>query len=481
MTKKKIVILGAGISGLTAAYELAISGYNVMVFERGKNVGGLASSYRDINGFVYDMGPHEFCTENKLLVKILKDLLKDDFLILQKNSSQYFFDKYVPYPLRPIDFFTKIPPTLAAKVLFELVTNKFRDSYKKNTQESFESWVKSRYGETLYNIYFKPYTEKVWGISPTQIDSITASSRISFNSVFDLFFKTVKHYITKKDDFSTIHNPLKNSFYYAKGGIGKICDKLYERCLELRVKFKFNYEVKKIIKKNSKAVKIIFSNNKNITNFDYVINTIPLTTLTRALGFNHDFPLRFRSMIFGFFSFDKPKLSDYHWIYVPDRHDKKFIFQRITEFSHLKDAEMAKKGKTCICLEIPCFKEDEIWKSSDKEIIEIMGKDLIRMGLITEKDKFNATIVRQEYEYPIQYIGFLDMIKKIVDEAVKPVKNLVTIGRQGLYKYCNMNECMEMAIDVTNQIKNNVKEFNYNFEFKWKGAGLEEERILKED
>jgi protoporphyrinogen oxidase len=436
----------------------------------------LADTFVDKNKFRYDMGPHEFCTENERIVKLLKNLLKNDFLILHKNASQYFFNKYIPYPLKPIDFITQIPPTLAVKVFFEVINSRFKDLSSIGANYSFKSWVESRFGKTMYTTYFKPYTEKVWGIPSDELDPRTASSRISFDSVFDLLFKTLKHYITRRDDFSTIHNPLKDSFYYAKGGIGKICQRLYEECLKFGVEFKFDYEVEKIVKKNARVINIKFSNGKKISGFDYVINTIPLTILTKALDHNHDYPLRFRSMILGFFSFDKPKLSDYHWIYAPSRD---ICFIRVTEFNHLKNAGMAPEGKTCIALELTCFKEDRIWNSGDKEIIGLMRKDLMKMGLIKGNEKYDAKIVKQEYSYPLQVIGFLEMVEDIVKEVIKPIENLVTIGRQGLYKYCNMNECMEMAFDAVNQIENNTKSFNYKFESKWRGYGLKEERILK--
>ena len=475
--KGKIVIIGAGITGLTAAYELSKKGYEVKIYEKERLIGGLAKSYKDEDGFIYDLGPHEFCTENKEVFSLLKELLKDDLLILHKTSSQYFFNKFVPYPLKPLDFFTKIPKKLSIIIFLEIMINRLKDLSSIEANYSFEKWTKSRFGKTLYKRYFKPYTEKVWGVNPDLLDPRTASSRISFNSVFDLLFKTIKHYITKKDDFSTIHNPLKDKFYYSKKGIGTISKRLYEECLKFGVKIKLNYETKKIIERNSKIIKINFSNGKSISNFDYVINTIPLTTLNKVLGYDYNYPLKFRSMIFGFFSFNKKQLSPYHWIYTPD---KDLCFSRITEFSHL-NAEMTPMGKTCITVEVPCFTTDKIWKSEDKDVINIMIKDMIKMGIITKEDNFNASITKEEHAYPIQFNGFLEATKEIVHQKIKPLKNLVTTGRQGLYKYCNMNECMEMALDVVKQIEENTNSFNYNFESKWKGAGLKQERVLKED
>ena len=285
MKNKKVIIMGAGITGLTAAYKLSKDGYNVIVYEKDKVIGGLAKSYKDEDGFIYDLGPHEFCTENKIIFNLLNELLKDDLLILHKVSSQYFFNKFVPYPLKPLDFLTKIPKNLSIKVFFEIMANRFKDLSSIEANYSFEKWTKSRFGKTLYKEYFKPYTEKVWGVNPDLLDPRTASSRISFNSVFDLLFKTIKHYATKKDDFSTIHNPLKDKFYYSKKGIGTLSEKLYNECIRQGVKIKLGYEIKKIIKKNSKVIKINFLNNKSISNFDYVINTIPLTTLVKVLNY----------------------------------------------------------------------------------------------------------------------------------------------------------------------------------------------------
>jgi UDP-galactopyranose mutase len=110
-----------------------------------------------------------------------------------------------------------------------------------------------------------------------------------------------------------------------------------------------------------------------------------------------------------------------------------------------------------------------------------MIEDLIKLKLITKEDKYNFKIIREEYAYPIQVNGFLEMIKDIIEKEIRPIKNLVSIGRQGLYKYCNMNECMEMAFDVVKQIEENTEKFDYHFELKWAGAGMKEERVLKKD
>jgi len=477
MKNKKIAILGAGVTGLTAAYYLSKKGYNVTIFEKSEEVGGIASSFIDKDGCVYDYGPHQFCTDNPELVKLLKDILGKDLLIRKKNASQYFFNKYIPYPPKPLDYLTKLPLNLSLKVLIEVIISRIHLQFNSKPDYSFESWTKSRFGKTLYERYFKPYTIKTWGINPDELDPSTASSRISFNSIFDILFKTVKYHITKKDDFSTTHNPLKHKFYYPKGGNVKLMQALYNACIKSNIKLKKGYEVKRIEVKNSRITKINFSNKKGESGFDYVINTIPLTLLTKVLG-KPEYPsLKFRSMIFGFISFDKKQISPYHWIYYPDRD---IIFQRLCEFKHF-DADMCPENKTNIVAEITCFKGDKIWESNDEEITKSIIHNLKKVRLIKGNENYTSNIKRKEFVYPLQIKGFQRMIKEIVEKDILPIQNLVTIGRQGLYKYCNQNECMEMALDATSQIIKNTKQFSYNFESKWKGQEITKTGILKED
>ena len=475
---KKIAILGAGVTGLTAAYELSKKGYEVTIFEKSNELGGLATSFTDEAGCVYDYGPHQFFTDNPRLVKLLKDLLGKDLLIRRKNVTQYFFNKYVPYPPKPTEYFTKVPLKIGIMAIFEVIMARIEMQVNSKPDYSFESWTKSRYGKTLYNKYFKPYTIKTWGVNPDDLDPSTASSRISFNSIFDLFFKTIKHYITKKDDFSTTHNPLKQGFYYPRGGNVKLMQRLYQECLNNGVNIKKNHEITEIVVKNFRVTKLKFSNKRNVSNLDYVINTAPLTSLNKMLSKSGNFPLKFRDMIFVFICFEKKKVSDCNWIYYPN---KEIIFQRICEFSNFK-ADMCPENKSNIAAEITCFKDDEIWNMKDEDIIKRTLNDLKKVHLLKGNEKYIANVVRKQYIYPIQIKGFQNIIKDYINKEIAPIKNLVTIGRQGLFKYCNQNECMEMAQDVVSQIENGTKKFKYYFESKWKSEAIRKDPgVLKED
>ncbi len=470
---KRIAIIGGGITGLTCAYQLAQAGHRVDIYEKGNTIGGLAGSYRS-GDFIFDYGPHEFCTDNPELVDLLSQILGDDLLVREKNAAQYFNNKYVNYPLAPIDVIRQLNPLLTMRVTAEVILQRLKSLVYSYSDHSFEKWVANRFGKTLYNEYFGPYTEKVWGIDPDKLDPRTASSRISFNSIFDYLIKTTAYFLFKKNDFSTIHSPLKDKFYYARRGIGTLTDNLAQKCQEAGVRFYTGYGLTHVTQINNVVKELHFDNGDIVTNFDYMVNTIPITALLSAMGHPCDnLPIRFRSMILAFLEIPKPQMSPFSWIYVPN---KEICFQRSTEFSHF-EADMAPKGHTGVCLEISCFPEDDIWQASDEAVEQRVRQDMAKVGLLDPSMACKMHIVRKKFIYPIQVIGHLEMIHELLT-PVRALKNGVTTGRQGLYKYCNMNECMEMAIEVANQIDASAETFKYELDTKWRGAGLEETRVL---
>ena len=162
---KNVAIVGGGITGLTCAYRLARAGHQVAIYEKSAELGGLAGSF-ERGEFIFDYGPHEFCTKNPLLVTALEDILGDDLVVREKHAAQFFNGKYVDYPLAPQDVLEQLSPSLALRVGFEVIGQRLKAMVNSLSDHSFEQWVASRFGPTLYQMYFKPYTEKVWGINP---------------------------------------------------------------------------------------------------------------------------------------------------------------------------------------------------------------------------------------------------------------------------------------------------------------------------
>lgn len=470
---KRVAILGAGLTGLTLASILSGKGNRVVVFEKEKTVGGLARTL-EFDGQLYDLGPHEFCTNNQELVDILKGLLGEDFLVCHKKAAQFFMKKFIDYPVRPMHFLKQVDKLLLFKIFAELVYFRFKNLVCETMDYSFEHWVTNRFGATMYNLYFKPYTEKVWGLDPGLLDPRTASDRIAFNSVFDIIHQTLLYYLFKKEQLESVHSPLKSKFYYARGGIGRLIERLHERCLGAGCEIRTNWDVKKAVVKNGVMKSIVNQAGEVEEDFDLFVSTIPITALNLAMHkpeLNSN--LQFRSMVFCFLDLPQESLSPFHWIYIPEI---EYSFQRITEFSHF-NAGMTLPGRTGICAEIACFEDDATWSSKDSDIVELVKKDLTEAGILKDSKGVKGWIHREKHAYPIQVNGFLENVKHSVS-YVESIKNLVTTGRQGLYKYCNMNECMEMAMGLADTIDKGG-EHEISLESKWRGAGVKTRNSVK--
>ncbi|MEE3235091.1 MAG: FAD-dependent oxidoreductase [Candidatus Latescibacterota bacterium] len=466
---KTVSIIGGGVTGLTCAYTLARAGHRVTIYEKASQNGGLAGSFH-VGDFVFDYGPHEFCTENPLLINLLQEILGDDLLIRHKKAAQYFNGKYIDYPISPLGILRQMSPLLISRVGFEVVIQRLRAVAYNYSDHSFERWVNSRFGPTLYKTYFKPYTEKVWGIDPDQLDARTASNRIAFNSIFDYLLKAFRYFILGRNDFDSIHSPLKDRFYYCRNGIGNLSKHLVEHCKKLDVQFVNDCALQHVEINENRVKSLQFNNGITDTTFDYAISTIPITDLLSCIGEETArLPIRFRSMVFVFLEVSQPQLSPYSWIYFPD---KDICFQRATDFVHF-DAEMVPRGKTGICLEISCFNNDSIWKDNDENIVAYVREGLAKANLLPADQPCKSHVIRRNFIYPIQVNGYQEMVYSLL-EPVRQLGNFVSTGRQGLYKYCNMNECMEMALSVADQINQGADSFEYELGSNWKGAGIEE-------
>jgi len=468
----KIAISGSGITALTAAYKLRQQGHEIHVFEMAPSSGGLASSV-NLNGCFYDFGPHEFITNNSTLVDILKDVLGDKFMRIEKVAAQYLYGRYINYPSKPLQLACALPFSLTCRIAVEVIANKLKMLVMNPSDYSFKSWVVNRFGNTLYEVYFGPYTRKVWGINPDLLDARTASDRIAFDSLFDFVWQSFSHYFLNFQNFKNTHNPMRDDFYYAKGGIGVLTSGLYQKCIDMGVLFNFSRELIGIRHKNGAIKSIEFSDGSKFENFDFLISTIPLNHLCALLAERVP-ELTFRSMVFVFLKFKGLVDVPYQWIYTPS---KDHVFQRITNFQKF-DADLCPENSTGLGLEIACDYEDDLWNMQDEEIISKVMSDLGTMNLFEASNKPEFKIVRQRFAYPLQKTGYIDKIQKSL-ALLSQYNNLLTVGRQGQFKYCNMNECMEMALDAADCVDSG-RAYSYDINSKWRGAGMDVERTLED-
>ncbi len=468
-----VAIVGGGVTGLTAAGLLLERGVSVTVYEAAEREGGLAGSFRK-NGFTFDFGPHELCTENPALIELLREACGDDLIAVEKNVAQHFRGRYLRYPFEIANLLRNVSPAFAARAVLEIVAARARNALRPSPDASFEQWTRSRFGKTLYAAYFGPYTEKVWGVPPASLDASTAAQRISVDSVRDLLKKMAGYRLLGRDDFSGPHSELRRGFRYVRGGIGVLLERLRRRVERLGGRFEHGKRLVGVRRDREGIQRLVFADGTSATGFRSVIATIPLSEQLRiALGDAGSEllarnPLPYRGMLFVFLRVARPALLPYHWTYFPD---PAIPFQRATEFVHF-GAGMTPPGATGVALEVASNPGDGTWERSDAAVVRASLKALKRLELLDESDVLGWDVVRVRHAYPVQVVDYQRRVDRLL-HALREVPNLVPLGRQGLFRYCNMDECMEMAFDVVPRLALGKSSTRYTARSRWRGVALE--------
>lgn len=468
-----VAILGAGITGLAFGYLLAKRGIPVRIFEAAAHEGGLAGSYHR-DGFWFDFGPHEFVTDNPELQTLLREVCGDDLVTVVKRTSQHFGGRFIPYPFGIVDIVRNIHPWVTVRAGLDVAWNRLRNLVRKPADDSFAAWTRARFGNTLYEIYFGPYTHKVWGIEPHDLDPRTASDRITVDSVWDLFKKVIRHRWFGADDFKKTHSEFRKDFFYTRRGAGTLQAHLRREVERLGGVLEFNKLVTGLARDaKGDVTELHFADGTRFANFSMVVSTIALPTLTKLvlgaradalIAANH---LPYRGMAFVFLRVDKAEASGFHWIYFPDR---AIPFQRSTEFG-LFGADMAPAGQTGLVLEVAMSPEEAAWQRSDADIAEECIAAAVRLGWFTRAQVLGHDVVRTRHAYPVQVKRYKERAQALLD-ALTEAPNLISVGRQGLFRYCNQNECVEMAFDVVPRIAAGERSIRYTKEGSWLGVGV---------
>lgn len=466
-----VAIVGAGVTGLSLGYLLLKRGIPVRIYESAPHSGGLASTFRR-DGFAFDLGPHEFVSDNPALKVLLQEVCGDDLLTVRKRVAQHFRGRPLSYPFEVADVVRSMGPVLSARIVAEALLAPLRKDT--SAQPNFESWTRAHFGPTLYDIYFGPYTRKVWGVAPTELDVATAKSRISVDSAWQLMKKTVAHHFFGEEEFENPHSELRHSFLYVRHGIGRLQEHLERRVRELGGEVQFGKRLAKLERDERRVSALEFDDGTRDTAFDYVASSAPLP-LVAGLALGLDDPRRvavnklpFRGMVFIFLRVKQPKTADFHWIYFPE---PRCTFQRTTEFVHF-GAEMAPPGCTSIAFEIAANPGEALWNKPDAELVKACVDEYVRLGWLKPENVLGADVLRIPHAYPIQVSGFRETADGLID-ALGQFENLITLGRQGLFRYCNINECLEMSLDVTAAIAAGQRSIRYQQATSWIGAFAE--------
>ena len=437
-----IVVAGAGPAGLTAAYLLAKSGYAVTVLEADDIVGGISRTAR-YKEFRFDIGGHRFFTKITPVQEIWEELLGEEFIEVPRLSRIHYNGKFFNYPLKAANALAGLGLYEAAMIVMSYARARLRPS---PIEENFEQWVSNRFGSRLYRIFFKTYTEKLWGLPCTEIRAEWAAQRIQGLSLMRAIMSA-----TSLQRRSVHIKSLIEQFRYPRLGPGQMWERAAERVEALGGRVLMRHKVRKYVmeKGEARAVEVETPTGLMRIDADHFINTIPLRSLVRSID-----PvapqtvtaaaekLAYRDFVLVALILDRENIFPDNWIYV---HTPGVKVGRIQNFNNWSKAMVPREGATCVGMEYFCFAGDGLWTTPDAELVDLAGKELAQLGLAPDAKVIDGTVVRMPKAYPIYdatYRVSVDTIRDYLDG----IPNLVTVGRNGMHKYNNQDHSMYTAM-----------------------------------
>lgn len=451
MDKAKIAVIGAGIAGLATAYRCIENGEkDVIVLEAGPVPGGLSRSVGR-NGFLFDLGPHQIHTPYNDMVQFLERILKDDLLVERKRASQRFLGREVHYPLNFNDVLFKMPLGVSFCAFVSYLRQQLIGVFTKGESANFEEWVIRNFGRKLYDIYFGPYTTKVWGIPPTMMTARSAAERIAVPSLLDVMLNIVSRRFLRFGKHSDLpHSPYQRIFHYPRRGIGQLAELMAGHIIAGGGRILYNRPVSRL-QYGSGSVVIECGNGAGLS-AEKVVSTIPIDRLQLILegadGKNPRLELRYRSLALVLLEVAKPRITPFHWIYFPD---KDCVFQRSTEFSNFS-AAMAPPGKSGICLEIPCDHGDRIWEMEPDVLFSRVMSDARKQNYLDPEGVEGYQIVRERFAYPLYDLESEEKLRRIWD-YLGLFPRLQSIGRQGEFRYINIDDTLLAGFAAADKLR----------------------------
>jgi len=449
--QKKFIIIGGGPAGLTAAYELTRHEITPIVFEKYDKVGGISRT-ENFNGYYFDMGGHRFFTKSEEVNQFWDELLKDDFLQRPRLSRIYYNRKFFNYPLKPFNAVKGLG--FWQSILISLSYLRWQ-LFPYQKEDTFEQWVTNRFGKKLFNTFFKSYTEKVWGISTSELNAEWAAQRIKD---LDLKSAVLNMFIKSNQTITT----LIEEFRYPKRGPGMLWNEVKERIISRGGEVLLNSEVCGINRDGNKIKSVVVSNNgreKIFSGSDF-ISSMPITEFIKKL--NPPPPtevveaaeqLRYRDFLTVCLIVDQPYLFDDNWIYI---HDPEVKVGRIQNFKNWSPFMVPDSSKTSLGLEYFCNEGDELWNSEDDELVNLGKREIEQIGIAKYEDVLEGSVYRVEKSYPVYDSNYRDHLA-LVREFVDSLENFQTIGRNGLHRYNNQDHAMLTGMLAVRNLLNGEK------------------------
>ena len=478
----KAVIVGAGPAGLTAAYELSKQHAPVVVLESDPEYVGGISRTVNYKGFRFDIGGHRFFSKSREVEEFWTEVDGKNMLDRPRSSRIYYRGQFYTYPLKPFEALSKLGLIESALCMLSFFAARLHPTRNPKT---FEQWVSNQFGKRLFRIFFKTYTEKVWGMSCDEISADWAAQRIKGLSLGS----AIKHalFSKKPKDRKQVVKTLIDTFRYPRLGPGMMWEACTEKIRTLGGAVMLGRKVTGCRSDAATNLWVVTTRNANGDLEEYraehLVSSMPIRELVAQI--EPQLPegtlraaraLRYRDFLtVGLIVHDRGRFTD-NWIYI---HDPSVQVGRVQNYKSWSPEMVPDAGYCSYGLEYFCFEGDGLWTTKDRDLIELAKTEIQKVSLAASADVVDGFVIRQPKAYPVYdgaYQQHVDTIRKALDENC-PTLHLV--GRNGMHKYNNQDHAMMTAMLTAKNIlagerKYDVWAVNQDAEYHEAGAAGEQ-------
>jgi len=447
-TRKQVVIIGGGPAGLTAALELSKQGVPATVLEADKQVGGIARTV-NYKGYLFDIGGHRFFTKWDEVNQIWNEVLGDKFLERPRLSRIYYKKKFFMYPLVAKNALFGLGLLESVRIMASYAKAKLMPTPK---EDNLEEWVCNRFGRRLYEIFFKTYTEKVWGVPCTTIRAEWAAQRIKGLSLVTAIRNAL--FPSKKSNVKTLIDKLQ----YPERGPGQMWEMVTDQLNANGYSVLMQHPVVRLCHKNGEVTHLITEGSMGREEFpgtDF-ISSMPIRDLVNALDptppqeiLEAANKLRYRDFLIISLVVNRKDVAPDNWIYV---HEPGVKVGRIQNFKNWSPAMVPDGNKTCLGMEYFVFEDDELWSSPDEKLLEMARREIAELCLVKPEEIEDGTVVRMRKAYPMYDEDWSQQVETIREYLTKNMRNLQLVGRNGMHKYNNQDHSMITALYAARNI-----------------------------
>ncbi len=424
-------IIGAGPAGLACAYDLARRGRSCLVLESRDQVGGIARTI-PLDRFAFDLGGHRFYTSRPEVEALWRDVMDDEFVVRPRISRIYYRRQFFDYPLRLMPTLRKLGLGTSLAVMGSYLRAHL---HPYPHPASFEEWVVNAFGRRLFEMFFRSYSEKVWGMPCTEMSPDWAGARIKGLSLREVFLAALGLNRAQKAG-------LYEDFLYPPQGPNMVWDRMVERLRERGSEVRLQTPVQRMEHDAHRLTALCTPAERRPVADSPVVSSMPLRNLIAALDpappaevLAAARRLRYRGFLTVALLLPESNPFPDNWLYI---HAPEVQVGRIQNAANWSPALVPDPNFTVLGLEYFCWEGDELWSAPDDELIALGTRELDTLGLLNGLPVAAGKVVREAYAYPIYDQGY-EAALTTCREYLAAFTNLQVIGRNGVHVYSNMS------------------------------------------